>query len=397
METPFKIAHLISKSYTENLTPQEKEEEELNKWLETDQNNKILAKNILKEKNLENSFDQFKQYNVKSELKEFNQKLSDKKPKTILFSTVLKYAAVIILPIALAAYLYFMGIPDSLLSTEQIAINPGTSKAQLFTSSNQVYNLEKDSIIKINDELIKIESRGKSLIYSKSIVPPEILKKEEIHRLIVPRGGEYYVELSDGTKMWINSESEVKYPKQFVGKIRHVEIITGEVYFEVAHNAEHPFLVKSKKGIVNVLGTSFNVRAYDDEINNVTTLVDGSVSIRHRFDENSTKKLVPGEQASIKSVNHRIKVDQVKTSYYTAWKDNRFEFNKEPLDYIMKNISRWYNVDISFNDNEIKKFLFSARLDKYENIEKLLEKIELTKKVKIEITKKGLSISKYND
>ncbi len=394
MEIQFNIARLISKSFAQTITTSEKEE--LKVWLDRDKNNQALFEKILKEKHLNKNIENLKKYDIRSELKDIHQKIRVNHPKRINISQILRYAAVIILPITLAAYLYFIGLPESLLNTEPITINPGTSKALLITDSNQSYHLGNDTVFSIQDSLVKIKSTGNALIYTKSEHKSRINKREVIHRLIVPRGGEKYVEFSDGSRMWVNSASEITYPKEFIGKQRNIEVIKGEIYLEVAHNAERPFFVKSQKGIVEVLGTSFNIRAYEDEENNITTLVEGSIKIQHRFDDQSALVLAPGQQASIKSVNHRIKVKNVNTSHYTAWKDNRFEFHKEPLDYIMKSISRWYDIDIYFIDEEVKRYSFSARLDKYDEVNKLIEKIELTKKVKIKITKKGIEISKYN-
>jgi hypothetical protein len=396
-----KISQLIARHFAEILS--EKENVELNEWIKSDKNNQILFKKILDKKNFNKSFDQFSQYKVKEELKTLKQKIhNNNKSKTFNISQLLKYAAVIMIPLAIATYLYITRIPESIPTTigiksEPIIIHPGSSKAQLIVNNTQIYELKNNTELKIEDKLVKIENKGGALVYTKAKSAPLILQKEELHTLTIPRGAEYYLVLSDGTKIWLNSETELKYPKQFIGKKRQIELIKGEVYCEVSYDKNCPFTVKTQKSIINVLGTSFNIRAYEDEINNITTLVEGSVNLRHRFDEESIVVLKPGDQASIISVNHKIKLKKVKTAYYTAWKDNRFEFYEEPLKNIIRDIARWYNVEFNFEDNIAKNYLFSARLDKYENIEKLVEKIELTKKVNIKITKKGLSISKYND
>ncbi len=389
------ISKLIAGYYAQTLTKEETQE--LNKWLESDKSHPKLLQKILNEKAIANSVKSFQRYHAEIEpgLYRLHKEIQSKaKVKHIRLKQVLKYAAILLVPLVMGAYILFMN-PFNILQKEQVAVKHGIKKAQLVVSPDLVYDLETQKEIISNNTAINIENNGQKLIYKESAEFKQKTKKEETHTLIVPRGGEWDLVLSDGTKVWLNAETELRFPEQFLNKRRVVELVYGEAYFEVNHDEEHPFMVKSKEGLIEVLGTSFNIRSYLDEEENITTLVEGRVKLSPVLDPSAELVLIPGDQAVISEKDNIVKVRKVRTGYYTAWKDKRFEFNNEPLEYVMRNIARWYDVEIIYKDEETRNYRFSARLGRYDNIEALIEKIELTQKVKIEITHKGLEVSNY--
>ncbi|OQP44884.1 hypothetical protein A4H97_08790 [Niastella yeongjuensis] len=189
--------------------------------------------------------------------------------------------------------------------------------------------------------------------------------------LITPRGRQFQLVLPDGTKVWLNAASSIRYPTAFTGKERNVEI-TGEAYFEVAHNKDKPFHVKSNKQVVEVLGTHFNIMAYDDEPAVKTTLLEGKVKVTAGTAASAI--LQPGEQATL---TRQIKIAPVKTAAAVAWKNGEFMFRNEPLENIMRSVARWYDVDIVYKADVAHKEVWGS-ITKYGNVSDVLEMIALT-------------------
>jgi hypothetical protein len=159
--------------------------------------------------------------------------------------------------------------------------------------------------------------------------------------LSVPRGGEYQVVLSDGTKVWLNADSKLSYPQSFAKNQREVTL-TGEAYFEVKSDKKRPFIVRTKDQTVEVLGTHFNIAAYQDEAVSLVSLAEGKIQVSH--ENQPAHILIPGQQAAFK--DGQINVYPVNIEEFTAWKDGEFIFNNEPLSTVMQKLARWYDVEL---------------------------------------------------
>jgi ferric-dicitrate binding protein FerR (iron transport regulator) len=183
--------------------------------------------------------------------------------------------------------------------------------------------------------------------------------------------------LPDGTKVILNAASSIKYPSSFLGAINRKVELTGEAYFEVAKDKVHPFLVYSKGQTVEVLGTHFNISAYPDDNLSKTTLLEGSVKINNQL-------LKPNEQFIRSATTEQIVA--VNTDEAVAWTQGYFMFNDEPLENILSRISRWYNVEIIYKNQEIKKKKFLGSITKYDQLSKTLNLLAKTKDVSFEIT-----------
>lgn len=191
------------------------------------------------------------------------------------------------------------------------------------------------------------------------------------NRLIVPKGAEYRLVLSDGTRVFMNAASELRYPTVFKGK-REV-YLKGEAYFEVSRDTVNRFVVRTAGMDIQVLGTSFNVSAYDDGFVMATTLVSGKVKAvcgGHEYD------LRPGEQISNNRKTGEVDVKAVNALLYTAWKDGYYYFEAQRLEDVMQMISRWYGFKVVFQNPELKELEFSGRLQRYEEAERLFRKFE---------------------
>jgi hypothetical protein len=196
----------------------------------------------------------------------------------------------------------------------------------------------------------------------------------EYHTLSTPRGGQYKLILPDGTDVWLNAASSITFPTAFTGKERNVSI-TGEAYFEVVHNAKQPFHVKVKTMNIEVLGTHFNVNGYGDEPYIKTTLLEGRVKIN---DHGKTVLLKPSEQASVSQVSEgSITVTTPNIDEVMAWKNGRFSYNNTDLKTIMRQIMRWYNVDVEYKDNIPVRY-FTADISRDKNLSAILKILELS-------------------
>ena len=197
--------------------------------------------------------------------------------------------------------------------------------------------------------------------------------------LQIPRGGEYFLTLADGTEVWLNAETEIRYPVQFTGNKR-VVYLDGEAYFTVAPDKKKPFTVVSTHASVSVLGTQFNFRAYPDEQDVQTTLVSGSVIMQSEKYKQQIK-LVPGEQGVLEKRSANLTKQEVNTYLYTAWKDGRFAFRDARLEDLFNILARWYDLSIFYQSPEAKDIRFTGDLNKTDDFKSILKIIEQNERV----------------
>ena len=213
-----------------------------------------------------------------------------------------------------------------------------------------------------------------------------------------PRGGQYQILLADGSKVWLNAASSLRFPASFTGKERDVEL-TGEGYFEVAHNAEKSFKVTVNGLEVKVLGTHFNINAYSDETVIKTTLLEGAVKISKG---SVSKTIMPGEQAQTENkndvVDSRIKIQTVDVDAAVAWKNGRFIFQSDNIQSIMRQLSRWYDVNVSYEGSVTREeFVGIISRSRYENISKILEMLEKTRTVSFLIKDRHVTVMPFKE
>lgn len=202
--------------------------------------------------------------------------------------------------------------------------------------------------------------------------------------LQTPKGGTYQISLPDGSKVWLNTATTLRFPSTFNGAPTRTVEITGEAYFEVAANANHPFRVSSHGQVVEVLGTSFNINSYLEEPAIKTTLINGSVKVNRQI-------LQPGEQA-VKS-NNGIQVQEVNTEAVTGWRNNYIVFQDEKIESVMRTISRWYNVEVEY-EGPIPADDFAGRVSRQAYVSQVLKKLELTNKVHFKIQGRKIIVTK---
>jgi transmembrane sensor len=209
--------------------------------------------------------------------------------------------------------------------------------------------------------------------------------------LIVPRGGQHQIKFSDGSIAFLNADSKLRIPENFEKSDRTVELISGEADFHVVHNAKSPFRVKVKGQITQDIGTEFNINAYPDEAIIKTTLLEGAVRVSSN---NRSSILKPGQQAAVNPSSNTIRVYNVDTDEAFAWKNGKFMFSSTRLEDIMRQLSRWYDVEVVYQDDSIKQKQFSAISTRFANASQVLHDLELTGEVKFKIEGKRITVLK---
>jgi len=274
-------------------------------------------------------------------------------------------------------------------------VAPGGTKAILTLDDGSVIVLDSanNGILGEQGE-VEVKKLDNGLVAYQSNKDAAVAADKIFYNTIsTPRGGEYQVTLSDGTKVWLNAASSIRFPTVFNDNERRVQM-TGEVYFEVAHNSAKPFKVSAGKSTVEVLGTHFNINAYDDELQVRASLLEGSIKV---FDEDETdqqqmKILRPGQQARMLKSGRISVVNNIDTEEVMAWKNGLFVFKSTDLRSIMRQIARWYDVDIEYKGSVGMQF--TGQITRNNNVSKVLEMLELTEEVKFKVEGKHVIVSR---
>ncbi|WP_303315330.1 FecR domain-containing protein [Flavivirga abyssicola] len=313
----------------------------------------------------------------------------DKKSRKPSF-TFYKYAAAVAVILISSGVFYLVNtreLDTKIITTIESPILPGTERAILTLENGEEIALEKGEKFQTD----YISSNGENITY-KNVTNS---KKANIayNYLSIPRGGEFFVTLSDGTKVWLNSESKLKYPVNFVsGDLRKVELLYGEAYFDVSSSVNHNgarFIVATQGQEIEVLGTEFNIKTYKSDHFIATTLIEGRVAITHT---DSSVILKPSQQAIVTNKDSNIVINTVDVDNEIAWKNGFFSFEKQSLYEMLKTLSRWYDVTIVYEDEAKKDFMFSGVLKRTSNIKELLINIEKTERVVFEIEGKTIIV-----
>ncbi|QEH42954.1 FecR family protein [Chitinophaga sp. XS-30] len=266
-------------------------------------------------------------------------------------------------------------------ATEDIA--PGGNRAQLVLGNGRALLLEQTADGPITAGSEQVNKEGDGLVYGSS-------SHTGINKLITPKGGQYKVQLADGTKVWLNAASSLQYPASFNGSDRTVEL-SGEAYFEVAKDAARPFFVKMNGMNVQVLGTHFNINAYPDEKRFTTTLLEGAVRV---VAGGRQATLSPGEQSILENASGVLRHKPADTENAVAWKNGILTFRNDELAAVMRNISRWYDVDIRYDEGIDEKIHVTGAMRKQEYLSQALKILELTTELHFSLQGRTITVSK---
>lgn len=335
---------------------------DLEKWLAESDENKKIYRDVLRSYYQVNNNANWDKVNVFAAKKNINSKLKSKK-KMPFWSIAASIA--VMLGVGLAVLFTDFSKEEQLAKVD--VIEAGQKGAELILSNGKSLELkdsqhlltEKDGSVLMVDSVNGIiydtkASKGQELIYN---------------TIKVARGQEYNMQLADGTRVWLNADSELKFPVEFVGNNRKV-YLKGEAYFDVAKNKNKQFIVNAHGQDVKVYGTEFNVNAYDESLVK-TVLVEGSVSVTMES-YGVEEEMLPGELFMANCKNGSTSKQKVDVYPYIAWKDGNFIFRNERLEDIMQRLERWYQIKVFFADHEAKEQLLVGDMKRYDSIDKLL-------------------------
>lgn len=300
------------------------------------------------------------------------------------------------LPYAAAVLVVGLGISFGILNNRPQAVSPvqpmsqqvvpGQKQAVLTLSTGQQVILS-DSLSPMTEKNgTTIQNTGSQLVYNQSDTSDILV----YNTVTVPRGGEYKLTLSDGSVVWVNSESEITYPVTFSANTREITL-KGEAFFEIKKDSNRPFIVRTSQFDIRVTGTQFNVRSYPEDIASAT-LAQGSIQLE---ESNHITPLEPGQQASL--INGRIQVREIDLEEAIAWRYEAFCFKQRPLESILNEIARWYDIEIFYQNNEVRNYHFTAWFRRSTPIQELMGILEKTEQIKLELKGKTLTVRAYHN
>lgn len=379
------LAEIIIKIWLDKAS--ENEREKLLSWLDENEDNRQTYKNII---NGESLLKRLKREEIILETTNFEflckdiaQRLLKRKARKRAIRIISYAAGCVVLTVG--ALLWMIG--DNQKNEKLLSVN--SSKVRLVMASGNVINLDNQVSDSIDAKSALILKDTKGLIYKAKNNAQEESHLVEKNRIITEVGGEYSFTLSDGTKVWLNSLSEIEFPVNFIGNDRVVNL-TGEAFFEVSPDAKRPFIVHSLNQSVQVLGTTFNIKAYPDEDMVYTTLVEGKISVGSGGNK---VVLSPGMESVCQRSNNEIETHHVDTGFSTAWRAGFFMFNNQDLADMLRVLERWYGYDFKYNESEIGSNTFSGRFNKYSDFGTILNSITLAGGPEFILNDKDMSVT----
>ena len=358
----FKIAKILASLFTHSSTPEE--EKNYHAWLDENPEHQKIADRILNKETYEENSRLIKSFSSQKAWEKIYPLLGNNQSRMVFsWKRSLKYAALILLLIIPASFLIY-----NWAIGEQIGeITPGTHGGELTLSNGNTFNLFENILPEGATEVFIIDSKG--INYQTPANKPKV--KEIKNTLRTLHGMECHIVLSDGTKVHLNAESQLTYPICFSDKERIVQV-EGEAYFDVAPDKEHPFIVQTPHTSIRVTGTSFNVRAYADEEIESTTLISGGVKISSG---NEVFELIPDQHYTYNKKTNTNTVTNVNTELYTSWESGSFIFLNVPLENVMSYLSKWYGFKYTFEDETAKQVRIGASLNRYKNMNPIIDMI----------------------
>jgi len=312
------------------------------------------------------------------------------KKNKVKYINVFKYAAMIAILISTGFVFYYSSFSEKAISAKVIKeIKPGSEKATLILANGTEVNLEeKEGNVSIFNASTEIVNKDKVLSYKTNVINSEnaeelVSDELKYNTLKVPAGGIYQILLEDGTKVWLNAASSLKYPVTFNTSSQRIVELTGEGYFDVAKNGKK-FIVKTSQVDITVLGTEFNVSSYAEDEFIATTLVEGSVVLSNNY---NSIELKPNDQGILKIDSDKFEVKKVDVNLFTSWRTGKFYFEKQKLKDLLKIVGRWYDVQIVIESPILEEKLFTGVINKNESFDFLLKMISQSLNIEYELNK----------
>ena len=374
----YHIIQLLFKYYRETLGVSEKAE--LEAWLTEDERNRELLKSYEHFSRFVQDMHFYGETDVEKGYDRVFQKIETQRKKRVYRMRWIAWGrvAACLMVVGTFMILWQQGANEREQYPMIALATPDRSDVQLQLSDGKTISLAHVSEVKETDGRNVATNDTAGIIYQSE--QGNVLREEEViyNTVITPRGTEYMLTLSDGSRVWLNSDSRLKFPVKFSKGTRRVELV-GEGYFEVAKDSSSPFIVNSGKLEIKVTGTSFNVTAYPDEKMVQTTLVSGSVDVSCPECSNSESvSLVPNEMAVFEAGRQKIEKKRVDITPYVAWHEGFLTFHDESLGSIAKKLERWYDLTFEFDQPETKELVFYGSIKRHENISQVLDMLRCT-------------------
>ena len=365
----------------------EREEENVRVWLEASPENRNAYESLMKDY-------------LRIRWVQEDVHIREEQAKKIIFSSLKKkrnltpyYGVAASIAVLLIVTLFFFIREDKQVVSEKLVVSeikPIQSKAMLVLSTGEQIQLTK-STQKIQEQdgsVLKIDS---VMGVQYDALSTKRVEKPIYNKIVVPRGGEYFVTLSEGTKVWLDADSELEYPVFFSGDFREVKL-KGNAYFCVTKKNDKPFVVRAGEFSLKVYGTEFNVNAYDLQ-NIETVLVNGSIGFKANI-STPERMMAPNELAVSDSRTGQSEIHQVDIYPYIAWKNQNIVFVNERLESIMEKMARWYDVTVFFQDESLKDLRFDCNMRRYADIRDLFFFLEKTSNARFALNGRTVVISK---
>ena len=372
----FRIAEIMAAFFTGSQT--EQDERDFEEWTKESDRHRAFVDRLLNPEEYEENRRALDKFQVEEAWSKMDKKIGDTKVRKLpSWKWGVRYAAVVLVLLSAGVYYWWNSeeVREEVPVLYQIAA--GTTGARLTLGDGSVVDVLKDRAVELKEvDGTKIVTDSISIDYS---TQETVDTAEVMNTVQTLTGMEYMLTLSDGTRVFLNAETKLKFPTKF-RKEERVVVLEGEAYFEVRKDATHPFIVKANDVDVKVLGTSFNLRSYSDENSIATTLVSGKVAV---YAGENSEEIVPGEQAVYMKETGKMEVKPIDVTLYTAWHTGKFIFRNETLEEMMSYLSRWYGVKYRFIDEGAKKLQIGARLDRYNNMNPIIEMLKKTGLVNI--------------
>ena len=379
----FQVSEIISRYVLGSMT--ESEKEELDGWLDRSPRNKLLFEELVRQEVASGKILAYGRVEWEGALKELLEqkkklRLAGRKRRIIRLGS----CAAVLLFACMGIWFYYIQTGNALIGEGEVhkeipKLLAGKPQATLQLASGKTVFLTSDSSRRLEPEY-GVEIRQDSGVIKYQVAEVQGGKEEQYNMITVPRGGEFTLILSDGTQVWLNAETSLRYPVEFVGNERKV-YLEGEAFFDVTHDKQKQF-VETEKAKVQVYGTAFNVYAYPNEYEVVATLVRGAIDLKERGSGNRIQ-LEPGEQGCL--AGGKLTKREVDVDMYIAWITGRMVFKSICLGDMLKHLARWYDVNIVFTEERLKEVSFTGEVKKYDDFTEVLDVIESTQVVRFRI------------
>ena len=335
------------------------------------------------------SGEDYRQMKARATSRELHERIVNarKRPRRIVVAA--RYAAILMLPLVIAVYFLLDKEKQSpavvVAQVEKTLPAPERKQPRLILDDGKVVNLGRE----VKEEQITLHAvnRGNELAYEKNQVVEEV-ETLVYNTVEVPKGGEYHVSLADGTRVWFNEETRLRFPVTFAGATRDIYLERGEIYLEVEKDDRHPFIVHTGNGDIRVLGTHFNVKASSGRVIE-TTLVEGRVEVSR---DGTSVILKPFQQAVAEDVINVVDVTDMDA--IISWKDNMFYFRDVELEQILDKLANWYGFNVFYENPDAKREKYFVSIDKYAQVDKILDVISEVGNVKFKINEKTVMVYK---